>query len=290
MSRTIAQLGGLTFDTAASGFPQYKLQQVAGWTDSPPFRTEQTPRPIQDGDFKPGRTVRGGKTMAVEGICIAGSQAAALAAYDELVNLSPDGQDMTLEVTDDLGYRTMTVRIAGIVQVTPFVERKARFNIPLYAYDPRKLSVLRQTVVQIGGGVTTGGLTYPLGTGAAPANLLNYGAMTPPQLLTVTNAGKAPSFPKFTVDGDMPDGFEIADVTTGERIRYAALLYAGQPVTYDTRTRRALTSDTNDVTDKLTWVDDLSFDGAQSRTFVFRPLGSYSGNPTLTVSMKDAWY
>lgn len=272
-----------------------RITDVPGWYGGAPVRTETTPRPQGDGAHTPGKSYRDARTFQILGIAEGASVVDALMLYDELAGISPTGQDIELTVTDELGTRMMRVRVAGTPEVSPFHPRRARFNLPVLAYDPRKLGPVRRQTVGLEGARTPGsGLVYPLfgGVGGVPnGGLLDYGTGARSGLSSAVNEGKAPDYPVFLIQGGgMQGGFEIIDLDTGAILRYTGDVADGQVLLIDTANGRVLADGVNDYTGFLTRNDGLSVPPGSTKTFRFRALGSTTGAPTLTVDTRNAWW
>lgn len=280
--------GLLTLDANAdtTQLPYFKYISSSGWFDAPAVRTTAVNRPINDGDYRPGRSFRSGKVMSFTGLCEASSYAAAEQLFDELAAISPTGWDIPITVTTDNGVRTMNARVSGNLTVVPFTPRKANFMVPLYAWDPRKLGPVRTASMQYGG-AAAGGLAFPL---FDTSGLLAFRGMVNQQSLTVTNNGKAPTFPLFTIAGTVASGFMITDVSTGKRYVYGASISSSTVLQIDTSTERVTAGGVSDETGNLSEADDLTVYGGETHTYVFQPLGSVTGVPNISVAIQDAWW
>jgi len=293
VNETTIDLDGLVVSNHEATFPKWRLTSLENWFSGASVRTELIERPQQDGAYRPGKSYRSAKLMQLQGIVEASSAVQAVTeCWDELAALSPEGEDMLLSYTDVAGTRTMVVRVNGSPDVVPFQERKAKFKVPLVAWDPRKLGPLRTLPITIEG-ASVGGLVFPLFTAGAvgTGGLLAYANMVPGGTGSFTNNGTAPAYPVFTITGgSMPSGFEIADQTSGARLRYTDPLYSGQTLVIDSATLRVLGDGQNDMTNGLTTADPIVIRRGETRSYKFRSLGSYTGTPTATISMSDAWW
>ena len=79
----------------------------------------------------------------------------------------------------------------------------------------------------------TGGLAYPLFGGSS---VLAFPGLGSAGTVTLENPGTAPAWPSFVLTGPFASGFEIAEQTTGRRIRWESAVPAGVQVTVDSRT------------------------------------------------------
>lgn len=283
-----AVLGNLTvISDPGTNIPAWKLVRLDGWYDSPSVRTNIIDAPQQDRAFYPGKSFRSSKMMTLSGVVSAADTVSAITACWDAINaVSPTGQDVPLAYTDDSGTRYMNVRISGSALVSPFRSLSASFSIPLVAYDPRKLSAARTVTISLGTSVVTGGLKFPLFNASA---LLTYGSLTATPFATATNAGTAPAFPVFTLDGDMAGGFQIIR-DDGNTLTYNAPLITTQELVIDSATLRVLGAGQNDLTGNLTRKDDMSIAAGTSHTYTLKALGAFTGTPTLQVTTTDSWW
>lgn len=218
------QLGTLV----VSNLPQesqvrWKLTDLAGWYSST-VRTGMTERPQGMGAFRPARSQRASKTLQLQGIYQAGSWAQAEEeCADAIAGISPDGGDVELLVTTDVGTRTMTVRVEGTIDVQPYRATQARFNVPLVCYDPRKLSAVTReatTGLESGEQVVGAGLVFPL-FGSSPLTRMVNELLNP--------EGQATSGTVWTPGGTRPRVANFGVSAGAAAWQSEDLLFLGRP-------------------------------------------------------------
>jgi hypothetical protein len=281
----IVELGGLTFDSQASGATRLKLTNLGGWYSSPGVRTEVVDIPLADGAFSPIRSYRSPRRMTIEGVATAqGMESAITEVWQALAALLPNGDSDTLYVTDETGRKRCRVWLDGAPIVVPFAPGRARFQVPVVAPDPRKYSD-PEVILSEPSGSAADGLTFPLFAGG----YLDFGTFSPTGIFYVTNDGTAETWPVFEVRGGIDgDGFEI--LSDDAVLRYEAAVGAGTVVTLSPYAGGRATSGGQDVTANLTESQWPSLLPGQTRLYVFNPLGVADANALLTATVSKAWW
>lgn len=218
------QLGNLVVSNLPQDTPvRWKLTDLAGWYSST-VRTGLTERPQGMGAFRPARSQRGSKVLQLQGIYQASSWAQAeQECADEIAAVSPEGTDVELRVTTDAGTRIMVVRVEGTIDVQPYRATQARFNVPLVAADPRKLSAAVRSVstgLEGGGAVPGAGLVFPL-FGSAPLTRLENVLLNP--------EGQATNGSTWTPGGTRPRPANFVASAGAVAYQSEDLLFLGRP-------------------------------------------------------------
>lgn len=278
-------LGTLVVEKAPTAPTKFKLIDLENWYSGPTLRTTVTDLPEGDGAFNPGRSWRGAKVMHLKGITTSSSDEAAIAdSWQQIAALSPRGESLTLRVEDATGIYTMRVWVNGSAQVLPFAPRKARFQVPLVATDPRKYSPV-QVLEPVGpAGGADEGLEFPL----FDDGYLSFGSFSPTGLQYITNNGTAESWPIFKVRGTLAEGFQI--ISGADVIEYPVLVGTGEEVMLSPYAGGRATLGGVDVTHRLTQSAWPSILPGETRLYVFLPSGASDSNARLTTIFQDAWW
>lgn len=239
-------------------------------------------RPNAVGSFAPRQTFQGERTVSIEGDYFGASRADALAMRERIDSLYGGGTEVLITVADDL--RT-TSRRAFVMAVTiPWtIHQEFPFTIDLRAADPRRYAAAVTASTGLAAAGT--GMSYPV------VYPVDYGVASVSNRLVITNPGNAETVSRYTVTGgDMPDGFDIVNVATGQRISYVGPVAAGSTITIDTATRSAFINGTGPGSRYLSSPQWWSVPPGASLELGFLSRGSVSGNPTLAVTTAPAYY
>lgn len=284
-------LDGLAFESEPDDGQQsaWKLTDLVGWYSGPGINTQITSLPNADGAFAPYRTYRTSRSLSLEGFVYGYSQADAIAlAWNAIAAIGSDGQDMTLQVTDETGDYTCQVWLAGGPQVLPFAPGRAKFQVPLVAVDPRKYASPPHEVFVSARGTATDGLHFPLGD--VSQGYLNFGAFAASGTSYIKNGGTATTWPLFVVRGHVDAaGFTI--VSAGDTLTFAGGIAQGSTVTLSPYAGgRASNQDGQDVTPYMTALNWPSIQPGETREFQFIALGAAAQSSGMTVISADAFW
>jgi hypothetical protein len=165
------------------------------------------------------------------------------------------------------------------------------FAVDMLAVDPR-----RYTLGPDGDGssgvevVSTGlpsagtGLVYPI------TYPLDYGTPGNIGRITVHNTGTAMSFSILEVTGGLSGGFELQEVSSGNRLRFERAVPVGSTVTLNPRTGTVtIDGPTNDVSGFLTRREWWGVPPGAVQEIQFNAIGTPTGTPTLTARTPSAF-
>lgn len=280
--RTVT-VDGLTFSTegwtSPDGYTLW-LDKLTGWDDGPGIRRDRTDRMNAHGEFSE-RGWRGARLVTIEGDATCPSEAVAALAAQQLAAVLGDGLDGVLEVTDTA---TVDMSIGAGLFSEPKIEWKndttAAYQLQFLCPKPRKYGAPMNA--QTGVATAGGALEYPLD------DPLDYGAPGDPGTVTLTNSGTADTAPAFTVTGDLPDGFSITHVQSGDQLVYSDAVLAGQTVRLDTADSSVWLEGNADRSAKLTVREWVRIPKKTTATWLFEAAGSVGAQ--LIVEMRSAWW
>lgn len=239
-------------------------------------------RPNAPGAFAPTQTFPDERMISIEGSYFGSSRADGLDMRERLAALYNDGRPILVTVEDDLRISTREVLVASVV--FPWtIHPEFEFTIDFGAADPRRYGevVLASTTLAQPGG----GLTFPI---VFP---VDFGTIGVNGRLTIANPGNTETISKFVVhDGEMPDGFVIVNVTTGERLTYVGPLVVGTVITLDSATRTALINDSGPGSRFMASPEWWSIPKRSSIEIQFLSRGAVIGTPKLDVYTARADY
>jgi len=257
---------------------EWWITGVNGWTGSPPLRLELAPRPQRDGTFD-APSFRAARVVTLDGIAIATDRESTERAKDRLAAVLADGSRLAvLTVQELLVTRMLRVRLSAdtkIAEQTPF---SFTWSLQLSAPDPVRYSS-EEHVDSCGLSVPGEGITFPV---TFP---LQFGESSGGTLV-LTNNGTMVTWPVWTVTGPCVDPV-IRNAATGESLRFAVTLFAGDALVVDVGAR---TIHLNRVSRRQallpgsTWFGlppdstGIEFDAQRTDTLA-----------TLSVSWRDAW-
>jgi hypothetical protein len=173
------------------------------------------------------------------------------------------------------------VRVAG--KITFPIEDEngvASVTIPMKAKDPKRYGPL----VSVSTGLPTGGtgITYPI------TYPLNYGTLGNPGTVQLENPGNAASVVELQITGGLSGGFDLYAQETSAHKRFERLIPPDSVIVLDQMNGRALIDGDNDVTRDLTYDDLIVVPPKGLVTIQFNAIGTPTGTPTLTASMRPA--
>lgn len=160
----------------------------------------------------------------------------------------------------------------------------AEAQAQLYASDPLGYGAVQ--CVDTPYPAPAGGLEFDLFAGG----VLEFGEPGSTGRVVLTNPGTADVSYLARVDGPVDGrGFEIVDIPTGRRLRYAAAVPAGTYVEIDTATGSVRLDGTADRSGLLTLRQWTPVPASGSTELAFLPLGAATA-ATLTVTYSPGWW
>lgn len=276
-------LAGVSF-TGTGVYQGFTYDKFEGWKGIENVDLGIVRRPNQPGSFIRQKTDPGERVVSIEGQFFGADEASAELARELLVSLYSDGRDVPLTVTDSLRATTRMVKVAAVkVPWTP--HKEFSFTIDMTAADPKRYAtpvVVSNTLAVPGSGLDFDfGLDFPLDFGTTP----NDGR------LIITNLGDTETTTTFVVrGGNMPDGAEIVNLATTERLVYIGPIMNGDFVEFDPRVQAAFINGTNPAgrfTPNPAW---WSIAPKASVEVQFLARGAVTGAPVLEATTSPAYY
>jgi hypothetical protein len=269
----------ITGDTPYSSCTYDKLDNWYG-VDNVDLALEK--RPSAPGAFAPRQTFPDAKVISVEGQFFGATRAAGLQMREDLAALYNEGLPVTMTVADDLRTTSREVLVESVT--FPWtIHPEFEFTIDVTARDPRRYGVEASLATTLG--ESGEGMTWPI---SWP---LDWGSIGATGRVVIANDGNAATMPRYVVaGGDMPDGFVIANLTTGERLTYLGPVNDYTAVTLDTATRAAFINGTAPGSRWLASPEWWSVPKRSSVEVAFVARGSTTGSPILTVYTRPAYY
>jgi hypothetical protein len=287
-------------DTPELGPVYNKLE---GWYGTPGVDLDFVKRPLAPGAFEPEQTFPDEAVISIEGTNVgtpwAMTRAAALQLREDLTELYNEGRSVKVTVADDLRttFRYCKVEAVGL----PWsIHSDFDFSIDMKAADPRRYS----EPVSVSTGLASAGsgllLPFDEGTGVGlklpsdetptPDLGLDLGTLGTNGRLVVTNPGNVATVSVFEVTGgDMPDGFEVVNIATGERLVYLGAVSAADTITLDGNTQTVFINGTAPGGRWLATSQWWSVPKRSSIEVAFLSRGATTGTPTLTATTSPAY-
>ena len=231
MSTTDVSLDGLPLISDASLGGRWRVLALDGWF-SRTYRRNRQAKAQQDGSW-PSTGVAADVPITIRGLARFSDAFAAKSAARQLVAVAGRGT-LPLFVQDGLGGLTRYVECDS-VNASPVNELMFEWSLVLDATDP--LAYGAPTFAQTTLASTAAGTgrawprVWPTDYGVPPG--------VTPGALSVPNDGTAAYWPRLRVDGPVPNP-TITLVETGDWIRYAGTVAAGQWLDFDLANRRVL--------------------------------------------------
>lgn len=269
----------ITGDGVYSGCTYDRLD---GWYGIENVENRFTRRTNAVGAFAPRQTFQAERLISVEGDFFGRTRAEALAMRENLNSLYGGGFEAVMTVADDLRTTSRRVFVMG-VNIPWTIHPEFPFTLDMRAPDPRRYAAASTLSTKLAAPGT--GMSYPI------IYPISYGTISVSNRIIVNNPGNAETVSRYVVSGgEMPDGFDIINVATGQRLSYVGPVLAGTTVTIDTATRSAFINDTGPGSRYLAAPQWWSIPPASSVELSFLSRGSVTGNPTLAVTTAPAYY
>lgn len=265
----------------------YKVARIGGWEETPSPRVDDQSRPNAHGSFD-APIWAGSRTVTVEGYCHDQAERDTL-LQGLRATMVPTGdssglQDLTVTFAGQtLSARARVLRCGAVLDL--YGIGRIGWQIDWWAPDP-----LRYAATQNGStGLPSnaGGLSFPL---FATTGVLDFGGLSAPGQVSLSNPGTAATWPTFTVTGPLPGGFELVELTTGSRLRWETDVPAGVQVTLDARTGAVSYGGQPGYDGALTVRQWWSVPAGGSRLVQINPLGASDPAAGLQVSWAPAYW
>ncbi|GAA2411724.1 hypothetical protein GCM10010404_82050 [Nonomuraea africana] len=253
------------------------VEDASGWASTPPVRPASTVLGGVDGAWS-GAGQYGSRVITLEGVAVAPSQAAMLAAKQRLVGVLHPRDVGVLRVEDALRTRRARVRLVGDVEAVDRGPLAFSWSITLQASDPRRYAV------------------HPVSASAVVGSLPGQAS------LALSLSGTYPQIPaRLRLYGPIKD-WTITHEESGTVMR--AMTGASLPpdprysLSFDLATRQVLAHVPPDVwpvprpgrsavAHLPAWF--MLLPGLNTLTLSGQPLAGASGQPRLVVEAYDAW-
>lgn len=270
-TRQVPELGALHFSNL--------LDWYSGAESKSPLREI----PEGDGVFEIDREWRSGLPIAIEGWCHAANWLETLTIIRAMRRALIPKTMVEMSVTDALGIGGRKVSVRRLTIREDELAAMFTFAVDVFATD----ATLYGASVAVSTGLPTfgGGLPLPI------VYPLDLGTAGDPGRVVVSNPGAADAFTDFEVaGGTIQGGFDVVNLATGRKLRYARPVLAGQTVYLDSRTTQVyVDSPENDMSGALT-IREWWADAPESSYEVqFRALGPITGTPILTARTRPGY-
>lgn len=250
------------------------FSDLVDWYGQVSSKTAHTPRPQQHGSFAVGRVYRSSRAISFNAAYL-GSDI--VAAVDAVAAIGAEGP-VLIQVTEDDGtvtYRTVTVETSAYKD--HHGNPSGEIAVDMIADDPRRYA--DGTWQETGPAVAATGLVWPA---VWPLVWPSSGSSG---RVTLTNMGKAPSAPVFTLQGAFTSAL-ITCVETGARIGFGRPVPAGSVV--DISGRHAVIDGQSDVSRWLQFREWEDVPPGVSRTYQFDAVDGASSR--LLGKVDSAWW
>lgn len=238
-------------------------------------------RPLSHGAFDPGEWWRESVSPSFKASYLGESAAGTLEALAALrgVAASKTLVPMIVDLGDGLFGRMVRVHSIDVEDTKD--SDTATVTIYLQAPDPLMYGA------EVYG--TTGPPTPGVGISDPVSDPISEGSPGNPGTVEIRNAGTASTPVKIMVRGGLSDGVVVKVVETGEVLRLERLIPEGSSILFNSRTGRAQIDGQSDVTGFMTVDEWPQIPAGSVRTFLFTPLGTQTGTPSMTVSAMPAY-
>ena len=207
--------------------------KLSGW-GAPPIRLAMDDRASQDGAWD-ATPQYGARVITVEGVVDAPSHEHAQLVADSLTSLSLKTLHEFVVDNIAIGPRSSWVRLEVGADPEWLSPECFTYTLQLRAPDPLKYGPVAFSQATLAGALPGTGLTFPM---SFP---LDFGvpAGVTPGALGVENTGTAAYFPRLRLDGPVTNPV-VTLAETGDQIRFAGTVAAGQWLDIDPGRRRVL--------------------------------------------------
>lgn len=251
---------------------------IVGWDDTPDIKRTATERPMAHGDFA-SRGFYGARLVTITGHALADGPRTLYMMRDRLVSYLQDGQEHEITVLKGEELRSMKISQGSSLSWVQMFDHYAKWKVDLYAADPRMYGrpKFAQSKSQTSENLA---LEYPI------TYPLDFGSDEEVSTTTITNDGNSPSWPIYTVDTYLPNGFSI--INGANKITFGGAVTGGAPVIIDTFKGTA-TVDGFDRTYQLIQRDWTPIPPYGSLTVDFKPLGGQESAAWADITWRDTW-
>lgn len=271
-------------DPYASGFT-YRNETLTSWYELPDVEASIEARPNDVGAFGWERVYAGAAKPQITGTFFGSSLVDAANARNRLTGLYSGGAPITMTVIDERGTYSRSLNvIAANVPWDPTAVFE--FTLGTVAVDPRRYGVTQTFTTGVP--TSSSGLIWPLGT-ATSGRFWDWGTAGVAGTVTFTNAGNAQTLPAMTIGGGaILGGFRITEVETGRELTYAFDVNASDVIRLDSRTKTVTINSSGAYSQRLSSRRWPLIPAKSTRTYLFTPLGTITGAPTMSVAVATA--
>lgn len=288
---TTITLAGVLF-TGTGVYEGFVYEKLVDWVGIEEVDPRAKKRPNQPGAFVTDKTTPDGKTISIEGKFFGADEATAELARELLTSIYSDGVVVPMTVTNALRTTSRSVQVVAIdVPWTP--HKEFEFTIDLFAADPKRYGspvTVTNTLAVPGSGLILPTVDSP----ASGLDLdfgLDFGTTPNDGRLTVRNPGGSETTTTFVVrNGAMPDGVEIVNVASGERLVYVGPITEGTFLEFDPRVQAVFVNGTNPAGRFLANPAWWTVPPGGSIEIQFLARGPVTGAPTLDATTAPAFY
>lgn len=275
--------GDITLVITGDGvFTGCTYDRLDGWYGVDNVDLAMVPRPNAPGSFAPVKTFPEDRAISIEGKFFGADRAAGLQMREDLTMLYNEGEKITMTVADDLRTTSRDVLVESVT--FPWtIHPEFDFKIDATAGDPRRYEAIQ--AIGTGLAVDGTGMSWPV---VWP---VDWGTIGVDGRVVIANPGNTATLSRYVVSGgEMPDGFEIINVTTGERIPYLGAVVAGTVIEIDSATRTASINGSGQGSRFLSNPQFWTVPRKSSITLQFLARGPVTGSPRLDVYTAAAYY
>lgn len=282
---TTINLAGVVF-TGTDVYGGFIYDKLVDWEGVEGVDDRMKKRPNQPGAFETERTTPDKKTISIEGQFFGADEASAILARELLVSLYSDGRSVPMSVTNAVRTTTRSVKVVAVdVPWTP--HKEFSFTIDMTAADPKRYG----TPVVVSNTLAVAGTGLDLDFGLILDFGVDFGTTPNDGRLTVVNDGRSETTTTFVVkNGAMPDGVEIVNIATGERLVYVGPIVSGTTLEFDPRTQAVFVNGTNPSGRFLPNPAWWAVPPMSSLEIQFLARGPVTGSPILEATTAPAFY
>lgn len=238
-------------------------------------------RPYSHGSYGATSSHLDDLRISVEGDYFGADRADALRMREDLAMLYNDGRDVKMTVADDLRTTWRMVKVES-VELPWTIHPEFAFTIDVSAADPLRYGEPKVARTELASLVS--GMSWPVKFPLA------WGERGEEGRLIAYNDGNAATVSRFTVrGGDLPNGFAIVNVATGERITYLGPVARTSTVEIDMGSQSVKINGTGPGAGFLASPQWWEVPPRSSVEVQFLPLGSVVGSPELVAYTPPAY-